>query len=79
MHENPDIPNFGEKGTGPVLKEGMTIAVEPMLNYGTEKVFILDNDWTIVTGDRKPSAHFEHTVVVTKDGYEILTGDDRNE
>ena len=79
MHESPDIPNFGEKGTGPVLKEGMTIAVEPMLNYGTEKVFMLDNDWTIVTGDRKPSAHFEHTVVVTKDGYEILTGDDRNE
>ena len=79
MHESPDIPNFGEKGTGPVLKEGMVIAVEPMLNYGTEKVFMLDNDWTIVTGDRKPSAHFEHTVVVTKDGYEILTGDDRNE
>lgn len=79
MHESPDIPNFGEKGTGPVLKEGMVIAVEPMLNYGTEEVFILDNDWTIVTGDRKPSAHFEHTVVVTKDGYEILTGDDRNE
>ena len=79
MHESPDIPNFGEKGTGPVLKEGMVIAVEPMLNYGTEKVFMLDNDWTIVTGDRKPSAHFEHTVVVIKDGYEILTGDDRNE
>lgn len=79
MHEDPDIPNFGSKGTGPVLKEGMVIAVEPMLNYGTHRVYMLDNDWTIVTGDGKPSAHFEHTVVVTKDGYEILTGDDRNE
>ena len=79
MHENPDIPNYGEKGTGPVLKEGMCIAVEPMLNLGTEEVFMLDDDWTIVTGDGKPSAHFEHSVVVTKDGYEILTGDDSNE
>ena len=79
MHEDPDIPNFGKKGTGPILKEGMCIAVEPMLNLGTEKVFMLDDDWTIVTGDGKPSAHFEHSVVVTKDGYEILTGDDNNE
>lgn len=51
----------------------MTIAIEPMLNLGTHKVYIKDDDWTIVTGDNKPSAHFEHTVVVTKDGYEILT------
>ena len=55
------------------------IAVEPMLNLGTRQVFMLDDDWTIVTGDNKPSAHFEHTVVVTKDGYQILTGDDKYE
>lgn len=73
VHEDPDVPNFGKLGTGPVLKEGMTIAVEPMLNLGTAEVYILDDDWTIVTGDDKESAHFEHTILVTKDGYEILT------
>jgi methionyl aminopeptidase len=75
MHEDPDVPNFGKKNTGLVLKEGMTICVEPMLNLGTKDVCMLDDDWTIVTEDGKPSAHFEHTVVVTKDGYEILTGE----
>ena len=73
LHESPDVPNYGKQGTGPILKEGMTIAVEPMLNLGTAGVYILDDDWTIVTADNKPSAHFEHTVLVTKDGYEILT------
>ena len=73
LHEEPDVPNYGKKGTGPVLKEGMVIAVEPMLNLGTADVYILDDDWTIITADDKPSAHFEHTVLVTKDGYEILT------
>ena len=73
VHEEPDVPNYGKKGTGPVLKAGMVIAVEPMLNLGTEEVYMLDDDWTIITGDGLPSAHFEHTVVVTKDGYEILT------
>ena len=73
VHEEPDVPNYGFAGTGPVLKEGMVIAVEPMLNLGTPKVYILDDDWTIITADGKPSAHFEHTVLVTKDGYEILT------
>ena len=73
LHEEPDVPNYNIKKKGPLLKEGMTIAIEPMLNLGTHKVYILDDDWTIVTGDNKPSAHFEHTVVVTKDGYEILT------
>lgn len=73
VHEEPDVPNYGKEGTGPVLKAGMVIAVEPMLNLGTEEVFMLDDDWTIITGDDLPSAHFEHTVVVTKDGYEILT------
>ncbi len=73
VHEDPDVPNFGQKGTGPVLKEGMTIAVEPMLNLGTAEVYMLEDDWTIVTGDNQQSAHFEHTILVTKDGYEILT------
>ena len=79
VHEEPDVPNFGKKGTGPVLKEGMTIAIEPMLNLGTHKIYILDDDWTIVTRDGLPSAHYEHTVAVTKDGYQILTGDDNFE
>ena len=57
----------------------MTIAVEPMLNLGTRKIYILDDDWTIITGDNKPSAHFEHTVIVTEDGCEILTGGDNIE
>ena len=79
LHEEPDIPNYGKKGTGPVLKEGMCIAIEPMLNLGTHKIYILDDDWTIITRDGKPSAHYEHSVVVTKDGYHILTGDDNFE
>lgn len=73
VHEEPDVPNYGKIGKGPVLKAGMVIAVEPMLNQGTAKVAMLDDDWTIVTEDEKNSAHFEHTVLVTKDGYEILT------
>ena len=79
LHEEPDVPNYGEKGTGPILKEGMVIAIEPMLNLGTHKIYILDDDWTIITRDGSPSAHFEHSVVVTKDGYRILTGDDNFE
>lgn len=73
VHEEPDVPNYGARGTGPVLKEGMVIAVEPMLNLGTRKIYMLEDGWTIITADDKPSAHFEHTVLVTKDGYEILT------
>ena len=76
LHEDPEVPNYGKRNTGPILKEGMVIAVEPMLNLGTAEVFILDDDWTIITGDDEPSAHFEHTVAVTKDGYKIVTGDD---
>ena len=74
LHEEPDVPNYGEAGKGPVLKEGMVIAVEPMLNLGTKEICMLDDDWTIETEDYSPSAHYEHTVVVTHDGYEILTG-----
>lgn len=73
VHEEPDVPNYGSRHTGPILKEGMVIAVEPMLNLGGRKIYMLEDGWTIVTADGKPSAHFEHTVLVTKDGYEILT------
>ena len=73
LHESPDVPNYGKKNTGMTLRKGMVIAVEPMLNLGTANIYILDDDWTIITADDKPSAHFEHTIVVTKDGYEILT------
>ena len=75
MHEEPDVPNYGEPNTGLVLKEGMVLAIEPMLNLGSKDVVMEDNDWTVVTEDGSPSAHFEHTVCVTKDGYEILTGE----
>ncbi len=78
MHEDPDIPNYGPKNQGPILKEGMVLAIEPMLNLGKKDVCMLDDDWTIVTDDGLPSAHFEHTVAVTKDGYKILTGDISN-
>lgn len=73
MHEDPDIPNYGKKGTGILLKKGMTLAIEPMLNLGKRDVAILNDDWTIVTLDGSDSAHYEHTVVVTKDGCEIIT------
>lgn len=75
LHEAPDIPNYGKKGTGPEIKEGMVFAVEPMLNLGGADIVMLDDGWTIETYDGSPSAHFEHTVVVTKDGYQILTGE----
>ena len=78
IHEDPDVPNYGVKGTGPKLKEGMVLAIEPMLNLGSPNIVMLDDGWTIETEDLSPSAHFEHTVVVTNDGYKILTGVDNN-
>lgn len=75
MHEEPDVPNYGKYNTGVTLKKGMTIAVEPMLTSGKRYVRVLADDWTIVTKDGRPSAHFEHTVLVTEDGVEILTGE----
>ena len=75
VHEDPEVPNYGIPNTGPRLKEGMVIAVEPMLTLGSPRVFLHDNNWTVDTQDGSLSAHFEHTVVVTKDGYEILTGE----
>lgn len=73
MHEDPYVPNFGKNGTGPILKSGMVICIEPMLNLGTDDVYEEDDGWTIRTDDGKSAAHYEHTVLVTKDGYEILT------
>jgi methionyl aminopeptidase len=74
VHEDPDVPNF-RAGVRGRLKTGMVIAVEPMLNLGEKYIYEDDNDWTIKTDDGLPSAHFEHTVLVTDDGYEILTGE----
>lgn len=73
MHEEPQIPNFGRKGTGPKLRPGMTLAIEPMVNLGQPHVEVLPDGWTVVTTDRKPSAHFEHTVLITSGDPEILT------
>jgi methionyl aminopeptidase len=73
LHEAPQIPNFGPPGQGPRLKAGMTLAIEPMINAGKPGVRILDDGWTAVTIDGRPSAHFEHTVAITEDGPEILT------
>ncbi|MGC9518377.1 MAG: M24 family metallopeptidase, partial [Desulfuromonadaceae bacterium] len=73
LHEDPQIPNYGKPGNGPILKKGMVLAIEPMINAGSRHVKILKDGWTAVTKDGRPSAHFEHTVAVTEDGYEILT------
>lgn len=73
MHEDPQIPNYGPAGHGPLLKPGMILCIEPMITMGTYEVEVLEDDWTAVTLDGKPAAHFEHTVVVTEDGPEILT------
>lgn len=73
LHEDPPIFNFGIAGTGPILKEGMVLAIEPMINAGTKRVRVLKDGWTTVTRDNSKSAHYEHTIVVRKNGYEILT------
>lgn len=73
LHEGPDIPNYGKPGAGAQLSAGMTIAIEPMANLGTERITIDNDGWTIRTADGKPSAHFEHTILITESGYEILT------
>ncbi len=73
LHEEPQIPNFGDPGKGIKLEPGMVLAIEPMVNLGTSKVVILDDEWTAITGDRKLSAHFEHTVCVTNAEAEIFT------
>ncbi|MCU7493150.1 MAG: type I methionyl aminopeptidase [Ignavibacteria bacterium] len=73
LHEDPSIPNFGKRGTGALLKNGMTIAIEPMVNYGKYSVRMADDGWTILTYDASPSAHFEHTVAIDGGKPEILT------
>jgi methionyl aminopeptidase len=73
MHEDPKIPNYGVRGQGLRLREGMVLALEPMVNAGTWRTETLGDGWTVVTADRRPSAHFEHTIALTKNGAEILT------
>jgi len=73
MHEEPQIPNFGRKNSGDKIKPGMTLAIEPMVNLGTYRTKTLSDGWTIVTADTAPAAHFEHTVLTTENGPEILT------
>jgi methionyl aminopeptidase len=73
MHEEPQIPNYGRPGEGPKLKPGMTLAIEPMINAGISDVKMLSDGWTVVTADGAPSAHFEHTVLVTEGDADILT------
>ncbi len=73
MHEAPDIPNYGKARTGGILEVGSTVAIEPMATLGKDGIFVTDDGWTIVTADNSLAAHFEHTVLVTEDGVEILT------
>jgi len=73
LHEDPPIPNYGPPNQGPILKPGMTLAIEPMVNQGKKDVRILPDNWTVITVDRSMCAHFEHTIAITDDGYEILT------
>lgn len=73
LHEDPNIPNYGRPNTGPWLQAGMTIAIEPMATLGKERVYIADDEWTVLTHDGSRAAHFEHTVLITEDGSEIIT------
>ena len=73
MHEDPQVPNYGRPGTGPRLKEGWVLAIEPMVNFGTHEVKVLEDGWTVKTKDGKASSHFEHTIAVTEDGPIVMT------
>ena len=73
LHEDPEVPNYGKQGRGVRLTEGMVIAIEPMINMGTEKIYVMPDEWTVKTKDGKLSAHFEHTIAITNDGAVILT------
>ncbi|MEG0857230.1 MAG: type I methionyl aminopeptidase [Terrisporobacter sp.] len=73
LHESPNIPNYGKLNKGPILQPGMVLAIEPMINQGSHHVYCLGDNWTIVTGDGKNSAHYEHTIAITEDGPLILT------
>lgn len=74
VHEEPQVPNVGRSGHGPPLMEGMVLAIEPMLSAGTDQIRTLEDRWTVITADRTPSAHFEHTIAVTAEGPQVLTG-----
>ncbi|SVB64021.1 uncharacterized protein METZ01_LOCUS216875, partial [marine metagenome] len=74
LHEDPQIPNYGTPGMGHLLRPGMVIAIEPMLNIGKAATRVLDDQWTVVTEDSSLSSHFEHTVIITEEGPEITTG-----
>ena len=78
VHEDPDVPNYGKKGTGPRLKEGMVIAIEPMLTFGSEEIDVDDNGLTAYTLDGSNAAHYEHTIAISSDGPIILTGEINN-
>ncbi|MFP4093129.1 MAG: type I methionyl aminopeptidase [Cyclobacteriaceae bacterium] len=73
MHESPEVPNYGKRGRGPKIKEGLVLAIEPMINLGTRRVKQLSDGWTIITADRRPSAHFEHNVAVVDGAPEVLS------
>lgn len=73
LHEEPMVPNYGKKGRGLKMACGLAIAVEPMLTIGSEEIYLADDDWSVMTDDQKASAHYEHTIIVTPDGYEIIT------
>ena len=73
MHEDPEVPNYGRRGIGPLLKPGMCIAIEPMINLGSKNIVISGDGWQCRTKDRKPSAHFEHTIAITETEPDILT------
>ena len=73
LHEAPEVPNFGRRGAGKRLQEGLVLAIEPMINLGTHRVHQLDDGWTIVTQDRKPSAHFEHDVAIVNGKPDVLS------
>lgn len=76
LHEDPEVPNYGRQGRGVRLTEGMVIAIEPMINLGTEKIYVMPDEWTVRTTDGKLSAHFEHTIAITEKGAVILTDPD---
>ena len=73
MHESPEVPNYGRRGTGPLLKSGMCICIEPMINLGSRNIVIESDGWTCRTKDRKPSAHYEHTLAIHPDSTEVMT------
>lgn len=73
MHESPEVPNYGKRGKGPVIKNGLVIAIEPMINLGTQRIKQLSDGWTIITADKKPSAHYEHDVAIVNGKAEVLS------